>query len=78
MNVACSVHQEFRKISFGSQKPQDLVRLGPGVVSVPVESEVCVACDVVVFANAVPIDKLRGRSESRSRETCAGEMQQHL
>ena len=32
MNVACSVHHEFRKISFGNQKPHFLERLGPGVV----------------------------------------------
>jgi hypothetical protein len=54
VKVACSVHQEFKKISLGSQKPQDLVRLGPGVVSNPEEVEVWVACDIVVFANAVP------------------------
>jgi len=53
--VACSVHHEFRKISLGNQKPQDLVRLGPGVVSDPDDNEVCVARDVVVFANVVPV-----------------------
>jgi ketosteroid isomerase-like protein len=59
VNVACSVHHEFKKISLGNQKPQDLVRLGPGVVSDPDETEVCVACDVVVFVNVVPFDALR-------------------
>jgi hypothetical protein len=57
--VACSVHHEFKKISLGSQKPQDLVRLGPGVVSDPNAVEVCVACDVVVFAKVVPVAALR-------------------
>lgn len=76
MNVACSVHQEFKKISLGNQKPQDIVRLGPGVVSEPDESEVCVACVVVVFANAVPVatsdDVLRVESKAltlRKRES---------
>lgn len=55
VNVACSVHQEFRKISLGNQKPQDLVRLGPGVISDPDDNEVWVAGVVVAFVNAVPI-----------------------
>jgi hypothetical protein len=63
VNVACSVHQEFKKISLGNQKPQDLVRLGPEVVSDPDEFEVCVACDIVVFANAVPVAALSGKSQ---------------
>jgi hypothetical protein len=66
VNVACSVHQEFKKISLGNQKPQDLVRLGSGVVSDSFEIEVCVACDIVVFANAVPVAALSEKSQTRA------------
>lgn len=66
VNVACSVHQEFKKISFGNQNPQDLVRLGPGVVSEPEDTEVCVVFDVVEFVNAVPFMPSENRIETDS------------
>lgn len=68
VNVACWVHQEFKKISFGNQKPQDLVRLGPGVVSELEEMEVCVAFDVVEFVNAVPFTPSEDGLETDSEQ----------
>jgi hypothetical protein len=78
VNVACSVHQEFKKISLGNQKPQDLVRLGPGVVSDLNGVEVCVVCDVVVFAKVVPVAALREQSQSRARKPYVVGRQQYL
>jgi hypothetical protein len=67
----------------GNQNPQDLVRLGPAVVSELKELEVCVAFDVVEFVNAVPWtlseNKLVTDSEEltlwKRNSTCCGDEQ---